>query len=98
MLNATTIAPLFFLLKFFEFFLHVNRFRSYQDFDDEQVLNVLIAICSDRNEDHVLISICGESIGTIWARKNSFNPIIYQSLHKAAQREIDARITRIEKT
>ena len=66
--------------------------HALEDFDDENTLNTLIGLCKDMNEDVVLVSICGESIGNIWNRNKHFDLEIYQSLQKVAQREIDAII------
>lgn len=64
--------------------------RYLSEFDDHEVLDVLIDVAKNPNEDDVLISHCGEAIGLIWERNKVFDIEIYKSLQKPAQSEIDS--------
>lgn len=70
----------------------IDAAHALEDFDDAETLNTLFAICQDPQEDVVLISLCGESIGNVWLRNKHFDLEKYHSLLPAAQREIDSVI------
>lgn len=56
-----------------------------EEFEEDDVLNALIQVGKDHNELDTILSSCGESIGAIWVKRNSFDKKCYDSLSKEAQ-------------
>jgi hypothetical protein len=54
-------------------------------YDSDFVLNALIKIAKNKEEDSTLLNSCGESIGSIWVKRNIFDKNTYEILSKEAQ-------------
>jgi hypothetical protein len=55
------------------------------EYDNDFVLNALIRIAENKNEDSIILNSCGESIASIWVRRNTFDKSTYERLSKEAQ-------------
>ncbi|WP_059360116.1 hypothetical protein [Parachlamydia acanthamoebae] len=55
------------------------------EFDDNRALNALIQIAKKNEENPVVLNSCGESIASIWIRRNQFDSECYKNLNKIAQ-------------
>ncbi len=58
------------------------------EYDDDRALAALIKICLDKTEDEFIFAHCGESVGSIWAQRNKFDPIIYSKMVPIARHEV----------
>ena len=54
-------------------------------YDDDTALRALIHIAKDKDEDFVILNSCGESIGAIWVKRNTFDKECYEKLSEDAQ-------------
>lgn len=60
------------------------------EYDDAVALQALIQIAQDPNEDEMLHSSAGESIGQIWHRKGEFNDALFDSFTRISRKEVAA--------
>jgi hypothetical protein len=56
-----------------------------EEFEDDDVLGILVQVGSDKNEIDMIQNSCGESIGKIWVKKNVFKKNVFNKLSKIAQ-------------
>ncbi|WP_068469657.1 hypothetical protein [Candidatus Protochlamydia phocaeensis] len=56
-----------------------------EKYDSDYVLNALIKAAQDPTESTTVLETCGESIGSIWVRRNQFDEKSYYSLVKDAR-------------
>lgn len=56
-----------------------------QSFDDLRALDALIKIAKIPTENDIILTSCGESIGEIWVRNNSFNVETYKALSESSK-------------
>ncbi|SFA99824.1 MULTISPECIES: hypothetical protein [unclassified Bacillus (in: firmicutes)] len=57
------------------------------DFDDEEVISVLINVANNKNEEEMIRATCGESLAEIWIRKNQINFDVLANLEESALEE-----------
>lgn len=55
------------------------------EFDSDEVLNALFKASSNLGEDWGILDVCGESIGSIWTKRDFFDITLYNSLPKWTQ-------------
>ena len=55
------------------------------EYDDDFALDSLIKVAKNKNEDSIILNSCGESIASIWIKRNEFDKNSYKSLSKEAQ-------------
>ena len=56
-----------------------------EDFPENEVIKALASVGKVKTEDDTVLNSCGESLGSIWVRLNSFDPVIYSSLTNTAR-------------
>ena len=55
------------------------------EYDCDLVLNALVKVAKNSNDDPMVLNSCGESIASIWVKRNIFDKKCYEQLSKAAQ-------------
>ena len=55
------------------------------EYDNELALDALIKVASDNDEDEMILNSCGESIASIWIKRNVFDEKIYYLLSMTAR-------------
>lgn len=55
------------------------------EFNEDDALDALIKIAQDTNEDPTVLNSCGESIASIWVKRNKFDKNCFDNLTKEAQ-------------
>ena len=55
------------------------------EFNDNVALNALTKIAKNTDENPIVLNSCGESIASIWIKRNSFDKQCYDSLTKVAK-------------
>lgn len=55
------------------------------EYNDDLAENALIKIAKNKKENPIILNSCGESIGTIWVKKNKFDKDCYNNLSKESQ-------------
>lgn len=58
------------------------------EFDSDFVLNALILVGCNKEESPLVSNSCGESLGSIWVRNNTFDKKIYNRLSKEAKQGV----------
>jgi len=56
-------------------------------YNDQRALNALLKIATNPNEDSFIFDVCGESIASLWVKRDSFDLDSYQKLMPPAKRE-----------
>ncbi len=57
------------------------------EYDDDRALAALIKICLDKNEEEFIFDVCGESVASIWVKRDHFDPNIYKEMVPTARHE-----------
>lgn len=57
------------------------------DFDDDEVVSVLINVANNLNVREIIRASCGESLAEIWIRKNQIIYDVHNSLEEPARTE-----------
>ena len=55
------------------------------EYDNDEALQALVQVAQDETENSMILNSCGESIGSIWVTRNSFDKNCYDSLREDAQ-------------
>ena len=55
------------------------------EYDNDIALRGLIEVAKNNNEDSTILNSCGESIASIWVKRNAFDKNTYKRLSKEAQ-------------
>ncbi len=58
------------------------------EYDDDRALAALIKICVDKSEDEFIFANCGQSVASIWVKRNKFNKKIYDEMVPESQWEV----------
>lgn len=59
------------------------------EFDDDHVVQALLKVAKRENEDPVLLNSCGESLGSIWVKRDHFDKECYSTLTKTAKQGVN---------
>ncbi|MCW3110999.1 MAG: hypothetical protein JWQ09_5505 [Segetibacter sp.] len=54
-------------------------------YNTEEAINTLIKVGSQNNENKIVLETCGESLGQIWVRANTFSENSFNKLTRAAK-------------
>lgn len=59
-----------------------------EKYENDSVINALLLVAKNGNEDEMILNSCGESIGSLWVKKDFFDENIYKELPKISQHGI----------
>jgi hypothetical protein len=57
-------------------------------YNDDRALSALLSIATDHTAEPVIMDVCGESIGEIWAERNFFDISLFKKMTPKAQFEL----------